>query len=75
MNCKNVFNVSGNICRRAFNKPKQFAALIGLPVKYVNNARTMLALISSKKAKINPEKFEEYGDTHLQDREKDHDKG
>ena len=59
------------MCREAFAKPKAFAAILGIPVRYVNNARTMIALMNSKKAKVNPEKFEEYGDAHLQDMESD----
>ena len=52
--------------RKAFANPKKFAAIIGVPVWIVSNIATLLAVINTKNADIDPDEFEKFCDDHLE---------
>ena len=56
----------GNVCRKAFASPKKFAAIIGVPVWIVQDVATLLSVINSKNADIDPDEFEKFCDQHLE---------
>ena len=66
-----LFHYLGNVCRKAFARPKALAALLGIPVRFVTNFTAILAVLNEKKAIPDPEGFEKHCDLHLQEKEND----
>ena len=48
------------------DRPKKFAAIIGVPVWIVRDVATLLSVINSKHADIDPDEFEKFCDQHLE---------
>ena len=56
---------NGNLCRKAFESPKKFAAVLGVKEELVRNYAVLLAVINEKTAVINADAFEAYCNAHL----------
>ena len=59
---------TGNLCQKLFDRPRAFAKMLGIPVYYVQHFQTILAVLSSKKALLDPMGFKAFCDGHLDEK-------
>ena len=59
---------TGNLCQALFDRPKAFSKMLGIPVYYIQHFQTILAVLSSKKALLDPMGFKAFCDGHLDEK-------
>ena len=59
---------TGNLCQWGFDHPLAFSKMLGIPVFYVQHMAAILKVLSSKKAIIDPDLFEDFCNGHLDEK-------